>query len=153
MGANGGLMKTKICTKCKKEKSLDEFPRKGSNRKGLRAQCKVCKNKDACDNRARNKKENPEQYFENNFKHNIKGKYGLTVEQWQQMFDGQRGCCSICGIHQSEIKRRLDVEHNHNTGKVRSLACVTCNKLIDICETKFYGLENKIRNYLERNNG
>lgn len=146
-------MQTKICTKCKKEKSLDEFPRKGSNRKGLRAICKPCKNKEACKNRARNKKENPEQYFENNFKWNIKGKYGLTVEQWQQMFEEQGGCCAICGIHQSELKRRLSVEHNHQTGKIRQLTCKTCNHLISVYETDFYGLKKEVTEYLERNDG
>ncbi len=74
-------MKTKICTKCKEEKSLLEFSRRGTRRRGLRAQCNSCKNKDACDNRVRNKKQNPEQYFKTNFKNNIKSKYGLTVER------------------------------------------------------------------------
>ena len=144
-------MKTKICTKCKEEKSLDEFPHRGTNRKGLRSLCKSCKNKDACKNRARSKKENPKQYFENNFKNNIKGKYGLTVEQWQQMFEEQQGRCAVCGIRQSELSHRLCVEHSHQTGKVRQLTCKTCNHLIDIYETGFYELKDKIKDYLERN--
>lgn len=98
------------------------------------------------------RKENPDEWKRQQQKYHIKSNYDLTVEQWQQMFDSQSGCCSICGIHQSEIERKLDVEHNHNTGKVRSLACTTCNKLIDIYETKFYGLEDKIKQYLERTN-
>ena len=156
MFANGGNfgdnMKTKICTKCKKEKSLDKFPHRGANRKGLRAQCKSCKNKDACENRARNKEQNPEQYFKTNFKNNIKSKYGLTVKQWQQMFDKQQGYCAICGIHQSELNHRLCVEHNHQTRKIRQLTCKTCNHLIDIYETEFYSLKEDIVDYIERNN-
>ena len=53
--------------------------------------------------------------------------YGLTPDQWQQMFDRQKGCCDICGKHQSQIKAKLCVDHNHKTGKIRSLLCVGCN--------------------------
>ena len=146
-------MKSKVCTKCNKEKPLDEFPYRGANRKDLRAWCKSCKNKEACNYRARVKKQDPEQYFKTNFKHNIKSKYGLTVEQWQQIFDKQQGCCAVCGIHQSELSHRLCVEHIHQTGKVRQLTCKTCNHLIDIYETDFYGLNDDIVDYLERNDG
>ena len=43
------------------------------------------------------------------------------------MFAIQRGCCAICGTHQSEMKIRLSVDHDHTTGKIRSLLCKSCN--------------------------
>ena len=38
-------MKTKICSKCKKEKSIVEFHRDSSKRDGLRSSCKYCTKK------------------------------------------------------------------------------------------------------------
>ena len=50
-------------------------------------------------------------------------KYGLTLRQYDDMFEEQHGCCVICGRHQSEFKQKLAVDHNHTTGKVRALLC------------------------------
>ena len=54
-------------------------------------------------------------------------KYGVTSEQYKQMFDAQAGKCAICGKHQSILKRGLAVDHDHITGDVRGLLCPSCN--------------------------
>ena len=41
---------------------------------------------------------------------------------WNRMFNEQNAACSIC-----KKPKRLEVEHCHKTGKVRSLACNGCN--------------------------
>jgi len=147
-------MKTKICTKCKKEKSLDKFNRDTRYSKdGRQARCKICENVYERKRRKEFKKSHPEYATKKEWEYNLRGKYGITIEQWQQMFEVQQGYCSVCGKHQSELKRRLGVEHCHRTGRVRSLACPTCNHLIDIYETGFYGLREEIADYLERHNG
>ena len=56
--------------------------------------------------------------------------YGITVEQYNVIFEAQEGCCAICKVHQSKFQKRLYVDHNHETGKVRALLCVNCNMLI-----------------------
>src|SRR5674476_255535 len=53
--------------------------------------------------------------------------YGITQIEYKEMFKRQEDCCAICGRHQSLFKRRLHVDHNHETGKVRSLLCGRCN--------------------------
>ena len=60
----------------------------------------------------------------------LKKYYGLTVEQYNRMFDEQQGCCAICGEHQSKLKKALAVDHCHTTGKIRGLLCSKCNLLI-----------------------
>lgn len=56
-------------------------------------------------------------------------KYGLTVEQYDQMFRQQSGVCAIC--KQPEVQRRnLSVDHKHGTTIVRGLLCVRCNAAI-----------------------
>lgn len=57
----------------------------------------------------------------------LRKNYGITLADYDAMFEAQAGCCAICGRHQSEFKRRLAVDHNHDTGRVRALLCDSCN--------------------------
>lgn len=57
----------------------------------------------------------------------LKSKYGITPDAYNEMFAKQGGCCDICGDHQTEFTRRLCVDHDHETGAVRSLLCGPCN--------------------------
>jgi hypothetical protein len=60
----------------------------------------------------------------------LKRNFNLTSEQYNQMFEQQQGCCAICNRHQSEFKRRLIVEHNHDSNKIRGLVCHNCNSIL-----------------------
>jgi len=57
----------------------------------------------------------------------LKNKYGISLDEYNEMLKEQNNSCYICGKHESEQKKRLNVDHNHQTGKVRALLCVTCN--------------------------
>lgn len=50
-------------------------------------------------------------------------KYGLTIEQFDAMRDGQRHVCAICGLKPN----RFHVDHCHTRGQVRGLLCNNCN--------------------------
>ena len=54
--------------------------------------------------------------------------YGITIEQYNELFIKQNGCCRICNRHQSEFKRSLAVDHDHKTNKIRGLLCHHCNR-------------------------
>lgn len=54
-------------------------------------------------------------------------KYGITLEEYNKIFEKQNGCCAICRQHQSELKKKLAIDRNHNTGEVRGLLCDNCN--------------------------
>ncbi len=59
----------------------------------------------------------------------IKNAYGLTLAEYDHMFDMQYGKCKICnGVNND--KRRLYIDHDHKTGKVRGLLCHRCNSLL-----------------------
>lgn len=73
---------------------------------------------------------------QNGWKNNLKLLYGLTVEQWQELYDNQKGCCAICGRHQSELPKRLFTDHDHQTGQVRGLLCPGCNLALGIFKNK-----------------
>ena len=51
--------------------------------------------------------------------------YGLTIEAFEQMVTRQDGRCAACGS--LPTRARLDVDHDHATGKVRGLLCNPCN--------------------------
>jgi hypothetical protein len=62
----------------------------------------------------------------------LKGRYGITLEEWQALYDEQGGRCAICDRHASELKRTLVVDHDHQTGKVRGLLCHDCNAALGL---------------------
>lgn len=53
--------------------------------------------------------------------------YGLTVEQWESLFDSQGRCCAICDTDDSS--GRWHTDHDPEIGKhaVRGILCVRCN--------------------------
>ena len=55
-------------------------------------------------------------------------KFGITIEQYKEQFDLQKGCCAICGRPQEEFTRRFAVDHDHVTRQVRKLLCCYCNQ-------------------------
>jgi hypothetical protein len=64
--------------------------------------------------------------------------YGITLEQYDEMFTKQNGVCAICGKPETGKNQhgvvRLSVDHNHSTGEVRGLLCTRCNKHLGIIE-------------------
>lgn len=53
-------------------------------------------------------------------------RFGLTAQQYEAMLLGQGGKCAIC--RRPPKTRRLSVEHDHQTKRVRGLTCHACNR-------------------------
>ncbi len=68
---------------------------------------------------------NPERVRASNLKHS----FGLTVDEYDRLLEVQGGLCAICGKKCSTGKR-LSVDHDHDTGRVRGLLCMKCNLII-----------------------
>lgn len=58
--------------------------------------------------------------------------YGITLDQYNEMFAEQEGRCKICNTHQTELKKKLHVDHNHETGVIRGLLCQACNHALGL---------------------
>lgn len=119
----------KKCSVCKEEKPLDQFYncQTTKDKKGYR--CKEC------DTKARNKwtKDNPEKSHRSDRGRQLKHKYGITLEEYETMLKNQNYSCFICKSKtNSNTGFRKDwsfsVDHDHETGKVRSLLCNDCNR-------------------------
>lgn len=75
--------------------------------------------------------------------------YGITVEQYDDMFKRQGEKCAICGIHQKDLIKRLFIDHDHKSGKIRELLCIKCNGGLGMFEDDI-GLLKKALIYLTR---
>ncbi len=70
-------------------------------------------------------------------------KYHLTPEQYDAMLVKQNGVCAICKQAETSLDtrinkvRRLAIDHDHRTGKIRGLLCNRCNKLLGQVERDF----------------
>lgn len=57
----------------------------------------------------------------------IKYHYGISVEEWQEMFDSQNGLCKICSKSLEISGRGYATDHCHGSGEVRGILCGECN--------------------------
>lgn len=84
----------------------------------------------------------------------LKKNFGITIEQYDLLLAKQNSVCAICGRLESVIvkgiRRRLTVDHDHNTGKVRGLLCLGCNISIGRFNDDI-GLLNAAVEYLREN--
>ena len=72
--------------------------------------------------------------------------YGITLEDYDVLYEKQNGVCAICGL--PEITLRLQVDHCHATGKIRGLLCLYCNNVIGKANDDTVILKKAIK-YLE----
>ena len=108
---------------CNKEKLATDFDVRNKITMVRHSSCKEC---DKARVKARHQ-ENPERTRNNDLKRN----YGITLKEHQQMFDQQQGVCAICKNKGDGKLKKLCVDHDHKTGKVRQLLCRNCNMVLD----------------------
>jgi len=77
----------------------------------------------------------------------LKNVYGITLVDYNQMFDAQEGKCAICQRHQNELTRSLCVDHDHKTKQVRALLCITCNTDLASVENRLEEMTNYLNKY------
>jgi hypothetical protein len=53
----------------------------------------------------------------------LKHKYGLSVDQYNEILANQNSMCAICGCYATT----LAVDHDHVTNRIRGLICGNCN--------------------------
>lgn len=74
-------------------------------------------------------------------------KYNITDSEWRDMANSQDYCCAICGKHQP--KKRLAIDHDHKTGKIRGLLCSNCNTALGLLKDNISIAESAVK-YLKR---
>jgi len=126
----------RVCTKCGASKPFSGFHNNKSKKDGITNECKVCRAKrtllyrkkhrnEIRERKKRDYRKNPDAWHSAK----LRQMYGLTAQEYIQMFESQNGKCLIC--KQAEMhRRRLSVDHEHRTKKVRGLLCVKCNAVL-----------------------
>jgi DNA-directed RNA polymerase subunit M/transcription elongation factor TFIIS len=122
----------KPCRVCKLVKPLEDFSPRKANRDGRTNVCRPCHNEYRLERRVLDSESRRKGYS-----HHLKARYGLTLEELEAMIERQNGLCEIC--HQlptpeqmayRKTSQGLNVDHDHETGKVRSLLCTPCNTML-----------------------
>ncbi len=151
---------TKACTKCRQLLSAKNFNKNKTLKDGLSCWCKQCHSEGNKRYKQTEKgkitarkswqkwkqsekgKRTIKEYSKSKVgkiasrKAKLKQKFGITLEQYNKMFEVQGGRCAIC--KKPEIKRNnkgtdirmLAVDHDHKTNNVRGLLCDKCNLLL-----------------------
>lgn len=79
-------------------------------------------------------------------------KYGMTLDEKQSLLEAQNGVCAICGCAgESGRWKKLYIDHDHKTGKVRGMLCERCNFALGHFDDDISRLERAI-NYLKKAN-
>jgi len=132
----------KTCTKCHKElPATNEYFHADKYRKdGFVCRCKVCHNRYGKEYRTKHAKQireyrtkHAERIRESRRKHTdtariyrLKHNYNISLNDYDYMSIRQNNVCAICkGTNKNG--KRLCVDHDHTTGKVRGLLCSRCN--------------------------
>lgn len=133
MPNNNNILRT--CSTCLIEKNLTQDfykqPARSQQRSnGYLRQCKTCileKNRIA-----QAKPKNKQRIWENKLQY----RYGITRQDYDDLFIKQKGCCAICNTSNPSAKSKkhkyFSVDHCHQTGKIRGLLCATCNSAIGL---------------------
>lgn len=148
-------MEPRVCKQCLEAKPVAEFWMADKERGYLRPNCKVCDKayqrlqyarsaefrKKA---RANSKKwavANP-RTPEKQRQYALKGMYGLTLQTYEAMVVSQGGRCALCDTGKTGRDRpdskwkagHWNIDHCHETGRVRGLLCHKCNVRIGAYE-------------------
>ena len=138
----------KLCSKCGVEKDLSEFSPHPRGIYKKQPQCKKCRAAMSTEYK-RKRLENDKDF---NRKNNLKQNYGITLDEYNKMYENQKGCCKICGEHQESFSVTLAVDHCHTTGKVRGLLCRSCNTALGSFRDNITNLQSAIDYLKEHQN-
>lgn len=141
------LSKVKNCSRCCSDLLLEFFPRNRKSKDGRYSQCKLCvraRNEErrkrfpneARDFSRRTRKMFPEKAIRQRRESRLRRAYGLTESKFREMSRAQKGKCAVC-----DRRRRLCVDHDHDSGKVRGLLCRACNVGLGIFEDSRFLLQ------------
>lgn len=141
----------KTCSKCEKIKSLDQFQRANKKRYGLAAFCADCNSverKEYYKNNINKEKVLQKKWNESNpdkiYAAHLKARYGLKWDEYNKLLSQHNNKCATCNSD-----KKLCVDHNHMTGKVRGILCSFCNMALGFAKDDPRILQNLI-NYLSK---
>lgn len=127
------VLETQRCRGCKRDLPLECFT------PGARGICRECNNRKTKEWHAKNPERARRMRAEAHARRvatpegrqqvrgwKYKARYGITIEQYEQMLGNQDGHCALCPTEPAPGEY-LSVDHDHETEEVRGLLCTDCN--------------------------
>ena len=129
----------RFCTKCKENKDpkFFDFPRGGNS---AIAWCMGCRSMKTCPKCTKSLPRNThfqqlttgkkrihaycldcDKKYQRSWR--LGANYQLSSDEYEDLLSSQNGVCLLCGS-----SKRLVVDHDHETGKVRGILCDLCNR-------------------------
>ncbi len=141
-------VKQKTCAQCGKLFPISMFTNYAQSSDGKHSWCRDCKQKKACLYNAR-----PDEQQKIRAR-NLKRNYGITPQDYDRLYESQKGMCFLCGRagKRTGLREGLAVDHNHQTGKIRGLLCNTCNRALGLFREDVTVLQRAVR-YLDFHRG
>lgn len=114
------------CTGCQEWKQWKHFSRLKQGHLGYNPRCKECVNRNVRSSRRVNvdRSRRGERERRGRTGASYKARYGIDREEYEGMARRQLGACALCG----NDEKRLVVDHDHVSGRVRELLCDRCNR-------------------------
>lgn len=75
-------------------------------------------------------------------------KYGLTIDQYDEMLTKQNYCCKLCKS-ELDMGKHTHIDHCHDTGEVRSILCAACNQALGLLKENVITMQRMI-DYVNR---
>lgn len=120
----------------------------------LNAICDSCKSSENRHKSKRHYRQTPhlsEKRAKGNRGVKLRLKYGMSLDDYQNMIDSQGGRCAICrGSKLVAGRANLHVDHCHKSGKVRGILCHNCNAILGQMSDSVDGLMGLAR-YARKN--
>lgn len=152
----------KTCTRCKQEFPLNSFYKAvHGDKNGVMYICKKCHHKYSIAYKKKHK-DRLNKIERDRYKNNpgmkraqkLRNLYGLTLEKYNMMLKEQNNACAICYRSESskdQLNRIkfLSVDHDHQTGIVRSLLCQLCNSALGALKEDLI-VAKRLVSYLEK---
>jgi len=139
----------KKCKVCEKMKPFEEFVKAKRNKDGYAGDCKECRN----EYKKRKYHEDGHTKLTDKKRH-MRKTYGISYEDYREMFDLLEGKCESCGKQCNDRilseENILVIDYCHKTGDVRGLLCHECNLLLGNAKDNIDILRGAIK-YLRKN--
>jgi hypothetical protein len=153
----------KTCYRCSVEKDFSLFNKDKYKPDGYKATCKSClaidyhkkywfnpelKREKSRQYRKHLRETDPQKLFLSNRNTKLKQAYGIDLEQYDKMLKAQACKCAVCGKeHVEEEKKRLVVDHCHDSEQIRELLCNNCNTALGLLKEDIQVID-KLKDYI-----
>lgn len=126
------------CSRCAKIKKNKEFYQCKGNKKG-RNYTSFCRNcRKGYDPKEYSSSERRREYLVNR-------NFGLSSKEYSNLKEQHNNSCAICDISFKTLGKRLSIDHDHSTGKIRGLLCPKCNTALGLLRDDIKLLEKMLK--------